>query len=890
MLADRRTGRPGDAESPRTPSTELIRVLLVEDNPAGAELELRELKRAGLRVEHLLVQDEAAFRRALAEFSPQLILSDFSMPQFNGMDALALARELTPDTPFIFVSATIGEEYAIRALKNGATDYVLKGNLLRLPAAFERALEAAREAAARRREQETLRESEERFRGLLESAADGIAVCDRDGRLVTVNPQFATIFGYGAEELLHGSIERLVPPELRERHESHFKGFVVAPSTRRMAGGVPLEGVRKDGTRIQIEVSLSSFPSKGELQMTCIVRDVTEEVQRRERLARLARIRDLIGAVSAATLRLRERQALFEEFCRIGVERGGFRSAHLLELDRASKRLRIAVATDSTSESLRRVIEDYNRDPANATSLVAEALQNNRPAVSNDASADGRLSSGSLLASEGVLSIACLPFATEDEVCGVIVLRAGDRGAFDEEEMRLLEELTGNLSFALDLMEKQKRLDYLAYYDVLTGLPNSALFRDRLEQRVTSARRDRHLFSVVVLDLERFRNMNDTLGREMGDELLRHVAQRLKSAADETNILARVGGDQFAIATRRTRDAGEIVHILDQVMKNAFGLPVELGGSALRLAARAGVAVYPADGADAGTLLRNAEAALRDAKNKGDRYQFYAPQMNAAVAETLLLENRMRGALEQQQFVLHYQPKFNLGDGSLSGLEALIRWNDPESGLVPPMKFIPLLEETGLILDVGGWAIQKGLEDYRRWSRPGLRQPRIAVNVSPVQLRQKNFVGVVRDALEASAPGAHGLDLEITESLIMEDIEGNIAKLRAIRDMGVNIYIDDFGTGYSSLGYLSKLPVTALKIDRSFVDTMMDTPDDMNIVSTIISLAHSLNLRVVAEGVETEEQMKALKLLRCDEGQGYLFSRPVPAGQVEPFFGRPAAV
>jgi len=862
--------------------TELIRVLLVEDNPADAELELRELKRAGLSIEHALVQDEAAYRRALAEFSPQLILSDFSMPRFNGMDALALARTLAPDTPFIFVSATIGEEYAIRALKNGATDYVLKGNLLRLPAAFERAIHDAREAATRRREQEALRENEERFRGLLESAADGIAVCDRDARLVTVNPQFAIIFGYSMEELLDTSIERLIPPELHDRHASHFSGFIVAPSTRRMAGGVPLEGVRKDGTRIKVEVSLSSFRSQGELQMTCIVRDVTEDVRRRNRIAQLGRIRDLIGAVNAATLRLRERQALFEEFCRIGVERGGFRSAHLLELDRASKRLRIAVATDSSSDSLRQVVESYNHDPSGATTMIAEVIRSNRPAASNDTTADERVPRGSLLAREGVLSVACLPLAIEDEVCGVIVLRAAEKNMFDEEEMHLLQELTGNLSFALNLIEKQKKLDYLAYYDALTGLPNSALFQDRLEQRVSAAHRDRDVFSVIVFDLERFHNVNDTLGRGTGDELLRQVAQRLKSAADETDILARVGVDQFALATRRTRDAGEIVHILEQFMKGAFGLPVELGGSALRPAARAGVAVYPADGADADTLRRNAEAALRAAKNKGERYQYYAPQMNAAVAETLLLENRMRGALEQRQFVLHYQPKINLEDGSLSGLEALIRWNDPETGLVPPMKFIPLLEETGMILEVGRWAIQKGLEDHRRWSgQGGLLQPRIAVNVSPVQLRQKNFVSVVRDALDASAPGAHGLDLEITESLIMEDIEGNIAKLRAIRDLGVDIYIDDFGTGYSSLGYLSKLPVTALKIDRSFVATMMSAPDDMSIVSTIIALAHSLRLKVVAEGVETHEQMKALKLLRCDEGQGYLFSRPVPVGEIE---------
>ena len=230
--------------------------------------------------------------------------------------------------------------------------------------------------------------------------------------------------------------------------------------------------------------------------------------------------------------------------------------------------------------------------------------------------------------------------------------------------------------------------------------------------------------------------------------------------------------------------------------------------------------------------------------------------------------------------MLHYQPKIDLAKGTISGIEALIRWNDPETGLVPPMQFISLLEETGMILEAGRWAIRKALEDYREWHKQGLQPPRIAVNVSPIQLRQKDFVDVVRNAIKGSMAGSHGLDLEITESLIMEDIEGNIEKLRAIRDMGVNIAIDDFGTGYSSLAYLAKLPLQSLKIDRSFIITMLNEPDSMTLVSTMISLAHSIRLKVVAEGVDSEEQSKLLKLLRCDEIQGYLVSKPLPANDL----------
>jgi EAL domain-containing protein (putative c-di-GMP-specific phosphodiesterase class I) len=251
--------------------------------------------------------------------------------------------------------------------------------------------------------------------------------------------------------------------------------------------------------------------------------------------------------------------------------------------------------------------------------------------------------------------------------------------------------------------------------------------------------------------------------------------------------------------------------------------------------------------------------------------------MNAAVSETLLLENKMRRALENQQFVLHYQPKFDLASGRISGVEALIRWNDPKAGLVPPAQFIPLLEETGMILEAGRWATRQALADYRRWYTQPLQPVRVAVNVSSIQLRQKDFVDTIRHVIEESGAAPHGLDLEITESLLMEDIGRSVDKLRAVRDMGVNIAIDDFGTGYSSLGYLAKLPVNALKIDRSFIVRMVDDPDSMTIVSTIISLAHSLKLKVIAEGVDSEQQRKILRLLRCDEIQGYLVSRPLPS-------------
>jgi EAL domain-containing protein (putative c-di-GMP-specific phosphodiesterase class I) len=295
----------------------------------------------------------------------------------------------------------------------------------------------------------------------------------------------------------------------------------------------------------------------------------------------------------------------------------------------------------------------------------------------------------------------------------------------------------------------------------------------------------------------------------------------------------------------------------------------------LRVSTKAGIALFPNDAADAETLLRNAEAALRKAKASGERHLFYTQQMTQRVAEKLTLENKLRQALEKSEFVLHYQPKINLETRAIVGVEALIRWQSPELGLVPPMKFIPLLEETGLILEVGSWALNRAALDHRGWAEKRLKAPRVAVNVSPIQLRQRNFVALLEQAImEGIAPV--GVDLEITESVIMEDIEATIEKLKNARDLGMNIAIDDFGTGYSSLAYLAKLPVGFLKIDRSFIITMLKDVNTMTLVSTIISLAHSLKLKVVAEGVESEDQAHMLRLLRCDEMQGYLFSKPLP--------------
>jgi diguanylate cyclase (GGDEF)-like protein len=446
-----------------------------------------------------------------------------------------------------------------------------------------------------------------------------------------------------------------------------------------------------------------------------------------------------------------------------------------------------------------------------------------------------------------------------------------------------------------DITERKRaeeQIHRLAMYDSLTGLPNRHLFKEQLIQAVARAGRTEEGLAVLSLDLDRFKRVNDTLGHEVGDLLLKEAASRLartlrqtdyitRNDLDEVNCLvARQGGDEFTVLLGGLDQAQDTAKVARRIL-DTLSQPFVLDGKEIVMSASIGIAVHPLDGTDADSLLKNAGAAVHYAKQQGRNYQYYNSETNAAALENLALESRLRKALEKEEFALHYQPKVDLATGRLCGLEALIRWNDPETGLVPPAKFIPLLEETGMIREVGHWVMRKAVTEYEGWHRQGLQPPRIAVNVSPIQLRQKDFVDSVRKALEGSNAGSHGLDLEITESLVMEDIQDNIEKLRAMKDMGVNVAIDDFGTGYSSLGYLARLPVNTLKIDRSFIVTMAQSANSMTIVSTIISLAHSLGLKVVAEGVDAEEQRKLLKLLKCDEMQGYLFSRPVPASEVE---------
>lgn len=425
--------------------------------------------------------------------------------------------------------------------------------------------------------------------------------------------------------------------------------------------------------------------------------------------------------------------------------------------------------------------------------------------------------------------------------------------------------------------ETEERLNYLASFDALTGLPNRTLFHDRLRQAVARARWRKRWVAILFLDLDRFKVINDTLGHAVGDLLLKATAARLIDSIREGDTVARLGGDEFVLIFDDLAQSQDTSKVVQKILE-ALSEPFHLEERELFITASIGVALWPEDGENPDTLLKNADTAMYRAKEMGrNNYQHYSPALNAKASERLTLENALRHALEREELLLHYQPKIDLATGKIVGMEALVRWKHPEHGLVSPAEFIPLAEETGLIVPIGEWVLRAACAQNKAWQEAGFPPARIAVNLSARQFQRQNLSQTVERVLKEIDLDPRYLELELTESIIMKNAEATITMLSELDAMGVEMTVDDFGTGYSSLSYLKRFPVHTLKIDRSFVRDLSHDPDDAAIVTAIITLAHSLNLKVIAEGVESVEQLEFLRSLKCDEMQGYLFSKPLPA-------------
>ncbi|MFA6443558.1 MAG: EAL domain-containing protein, partial [Sterolibacterium sp.] len=431
-----------------------------------------------------------------------------------------------------------------------------------------------------------------------------------------------------------------------------------------------------------------------------------------------------------------------------------------------------------------------------------------------------------------------------------------------------------------DISERKASEDHithLAHHDALTGLLNRYSLQGRLEQALATIRREQRALAVMFIDMDHFKNINDILGHAVGDELLMEVARRLRDGVRDSDVVARLGGDEFVLVLTEVDNATAAARVADKILR-ALGEPYAIGEEELHVTPSIGLAFYPDDGDDCETLMKHADIAMYHAKSQGrNNVQFFTAEMNQAAVERLSLDHDLRVALEERQFELHYQPQLDASSGSVVGVEALVRWRHPRDGLVSPLKFIPVAEETGLIIPLGEWVLNEACRQLRAWRQEGLNGVTMAVNLSAHQLRSPTLLAYVTQTLERHGLTGIDLELEVTESVAMANPDASIGQLQNLRDLGVRLSIDDFGTGYSSLNYLKRLPIHTLKLDRSFVNDIETDANDVAICTATIALAHNLGLRVVAEGVENAAQHNFLATLRCDTLQGYLFSRPIPA-------------
>ena len=763
-----RSGRPHDpcgVADLLTMKTQL-KLVVVEDSVADAELLARHLAKAGLHCAINRVQTEPEFIAALHRDKPDLILSDFSLPDFSGLRALDLAVVHAPDTPFIYVSGTIGEERAIDALRRGATDYVLKSNLSRLSSAIERALREAKLKADR-------------------------------------------------------------------RHSEHVR------------------------------------------------------TEQEERLRRLTRTYRMLSSTSSAILRLQNRAELLDEVCRIAVQQGGYQRSAISLLDSGTKALTQLACADLDSQPSNAT--DQVMDPFGPqTELMDRMIRSGgAPVVHNDlhheALSESLRESAILL---GYRAVAALPLKIDGATIGMIRLFSTEPGVFDAAEVGVLLELTANISFALQYLEKDEAVHFLSYFDSLTGLAKRPLFCQRLAQSLAKDTGDDAACTVVVFDVQKLGAINDSFGRYVGDSLIEKIAARLKQTYTNSECVGYFGGGTFVISLPNLSNASDTGLMTHSAAAPLFVEPFYIDGQELRPTIRSGLAFFPHDAKTADALVQNAEAALKAAREDNEKYMMYGLVTQRPTSRSLALESRLTRALSREEFLLHYQPKIDIKSGEIHGLEALLRWQDSEDGIIQPSVFIPLLEQSGAIVDVGEWIFLQAMRDIGKWRDAGLLNIRVAVNVSPLQLRRRDFVERVLAGVTPSGSAAAGLDIEITESMLMQDLELSIRKLSQLREAGFGVAIDDFGTGYSSLRLLAKLPVDTLKIDKSFVQSIADTPNVATLVSTVVSLARAFGMKTVAEGVETAEQLQKLRQMKCDQAQGYLFSRPVPASDVPSIISR----
>jgi diguanylate cyclase (GGDEF)-like protein/PAS domain S-box-containing protein len=743
------------------------------------------------------------------------------------------------------------------------------------------------EMEERERASDQLRDSELRFRQLVENIDSVFFIATADlSKPIYISPAFERIWGRNSSGLFENPrswIEMVHPADRDQALRSRELACCNWPTQSESEFRI----IRPDGQiRWLMERLYPIVDAAGKVSRAVgINADITARKETEAKVIQLSRVHAMMSGINSLIVRVNDRDQLFTKACRLAVEEGRFRVAWCALLDAPTGQVHAVASTGEIPELPGLVNPTMGRSSIN-DNIVTTAIRSQKAQICNNLQSDlVNLDDHEVLVERGFRGLGVFPLLTAGNSVGCLILMTDEIGLFDAAETSLLVELADNISFALDHIDKAERLDYLAYYDPLTGLANRTLFVERLAIHANAAVRNKSRFALVIVGPERLEAFSDVLGRAGGDELLRRLAERLVEIVRSPDLVARIGPEQFAAIIPDLKSDYGVQNTVEHWWRDWLGPTFTIDGQELTISAKSGIAIFPADGVDADALVRSGQAALKTAKDSSSRHVFYTPHLGERLVERVTLHNQMRRALENDEFILHYQPKVDMAQRRLVGVEALMRWQSPQLGLIPPSKFIPIMEENGLIVEAGAWALRRACLDRSRWLDQGFKAPRIAVNVSAMQLRHEDFVPMLVEILKCAGRKA-GIDIEVTESVLMEDVAENIEKLSAVRRLGVQIALDDFGTGYSSLSYLARLPVETVKIDRSFVIAMLEDPSATALVSTIISLAHTLKLQTIAEGVEVEEQAESLSLLRCDQMQGYLISKPLSFDYMSEFLRR----
>lgn len=817
-------------------NTTATTVLLIEGNPAEAGLIQDSLVgKVGneFRVERAACLSEALDRLGQEAFG--VVLLDLALPDGNGLDTFEQVFKAAPNSLILALCTAEDEDLARQVVQLGASDYFIKGHVDAhwLPRALRYVME-------RKATRDALRDSEERFRAMSDSSPLGIFVSDAQGDCVYTNAAYQKISGLNFEQALGTSWSMAIHPEDRQRIVVEWRDAV--------RGQEPFQTevrfLRPDWSVVWTRLHAAAMPdgltSRGRVQT---IEDITER--------------------KATELELQQaKEALFEEKERAQVTLNSIGDAVLTTDIAGNVTYLNLVAETMTGWSS---YEAQGRPLAEVFSIVDGK---SRQSVANPAQR--------AIAENRIVELA---------MDSVLIRRDGFESAIEDSSAPIHNRngrVTGAVIVFHDVSESRamaKKMSHLAQHDFLTGLPNRLLLTERFSRAIGQAQRHHKQVALLFLDLDYFKNINDSLGHLIGDQLLQSIALRLGECIRTTDTVCRQGGDEFVILLEEIEQQQDAAQVAEKLLA-ALIVPHRIEGHELHITLSIGISLYPDDGTNTDTVMQNADTAMYYAKAKGrNNYKFFTADMNTRAVQRLFIENSLRRALRNEEFRLHYQPKVDIASGLMTGAEALLRWEDPDLGIVYPGQFVPIAEECGLIVPIGRWVLREACRQVQAWLDAGLQAVPVAVNISAVEFRHINFLEGVAVILKETGLAAGYLEIELTESILMHEAEASAKVLEGLKEMGVNLAIDDFGTGYSSLSYLNRFPIDTLKIDQSFVRDIATNSDDASIVSAVIGMGKNLKQRVVAEGVETLEQLTFLKGQKCDEGQGFLFSYPIPSDE-----------